>query len=118
MNKSNCLRWLKFADQYNFQKLLSIADRHVAYHIVHLAEKDEFRRLSLEHVSRLLASDELAVSREEEVWDIAVKWFQHDEDNRKSSMEILATSIRFTFREVRSGICSISFGVLWERGSF
>ena len=96
MNKSNCLRWLEFADQYNCQKLLSIADRHVAFHIVDLAETDEFRRLSLEHVSRLLASDELAVSSEEEVWDIAVKWFQHDEDNRKSSMEVLAKSIRFS----------------------
>ena len=96
MNKSSCLRWLKFADQYNCQKLLSIADRHVAFHIVDLAETNEFRRLSLEHVSRLLASDELAVSREEEVWDIAVKWFQHDEDNRKLSLEILAKSIRFS----------------------
>ena len=96
MNKSNCLRWLEFADQYNCQKLLSIADRHVAFHIVDLTETDEFRRLSLEHVSRLLASDELAVSREEEVWDIAVKWFQHDEDKRKSTMEILAKSIRLS----------------------
>ena len=96
MNKSNCLRWLEFADQYNCQKLLSIADRHVAFHIVDLAETDEFRRLSLEHVSRLLASDELAVSSEEEVWDIAVKWFLHNEDNRKSTMEILAKSIRFS----------------------
>ena len=96
MNKSNCLRWLEFADQYNCQKLLSVADRHVAFHIVDLAETDEFRRLSLEHVSRLLASDELAVSREEEVWDIAMKWFQHDEDNRKSTMEILTKSIRFS----------------------
>ena len=73
MNKSNCLRWLTFADEYNCQKLLSIADRHVAFHIVDLAETDEFRRQSLEHVSLLLASDELAVSREEEVWDIVVK---------------------------------------------
>ena len=96
MNKRTCLRWLKFADQYNCQKLLSVARRHAAFHIVDLAQTDEFRRLSLEHVSRPLTSDDLAVARQEEVWDIVLQWIQHDKENRKSNIEELAKSVRFS----------------------
>ncbi|XP_065841023.1 kelch-like protein 3 [Oscarella lobularis] len=96
VNKRTCLQWLKFADQYDCQKLLSVARRHAAFHIVDLAQMDEFRRLSLEHVSRLLTSDELAVAREEEVWDIVLQWIQHDKENRKSSIGELAKSVRFS----------------------
>ena len=95
VNKANCLTWMTFAYEHNCEKLLSVARRLAAVHIVDLVKTDEFRRLSLEIVSQLLALDELAVSREEDVWDVVMQWIEYDEENRKSRFEELSKFVRF-----------------------
>ena len=95
-----------FAYEYNCEKLLSVALRLAAFHIVELVKTDEFRRLSLEVVSRLLALDELAVSREEDVWDVVMQWIRYDEKNRNSHFEELSKVVRFPLIAEREFVLS------------
>ena len=106
VNKSNCLTWMTFAYEYNCEKLLSVALRLAALHIVDLVKTDEFRSLSLEIVSQLLATDELAVSREEDVWDVVMQWIQYDEENRKSRFKELSKVVRFPLIAEREFVLS------------
>ena len=97
---------MTFAYEHNCEKLRSVALRLAAVHIVDLVKTDEFRCLSLEIVSQLLASDELAVSREEDVWDVVMQWIEYDEENRKSRFEELSRVVRFPLIAEREFVLS------------
>lgn len=55
---------------------------------------EEFLTLDVEDFGQILASDDLNVNTEEEVFDILIKWIQYDEINRKQHISYLLHFLR------------------------
>ena len=54
-----------------------------------------FFRLSAEQLSDLVASDNLSVTSEEEVFEAVVTWVNHDRAQREASVSVVMSNVRF-----------------------
>ena len=93
VNSSNCLSYAIFAHQYDDSTLRRLCDRISAVNIMKLVDTDDFRLLSVDHVTRLLSHDELGVRVENDVVGILHQWIKHDETSRRHHAENLATKV-------------------------
>ena len=94
--ESNCVSMGILADGYGDTDLLRACDRFVGVHIALLAEREEFLSLSVEHLGRILAQDELGVKSEDGVLIILQKWIKHDEASRRDQIETLSKFVWFS----------------------
>ena len=94
--ESNCVSMGILADRYGDTGLLRACDRFVGVKIALLAEREEFLSLSVEHLGRILAQDELGVKSEDGVLIILQKWIKHDEASRRDQIETLSKFVRFS----------------------
>lgn len=79
MNKSNCIRTWLFADSHNCTELLDAALKYIECNFLDVVRGREF--LSLDHadvVGKLLSLEDIAVTSEEQVYEAAMNWLQHD----------------------------------------
>ncbi|XP_065835956.1 kelch-like protein 20 [Oscarella lobularis] len=93
VDSSNCLSYATFAHQYDDSTLRRLCDRISAVNIMKLVDTDDFRLLSVDHVTRLLSHDELGVRDENDVVGILHQWIKHDETSRRHHAENLATKV-------------------------
>lgn len=79
MNKSNCIRTWLFADGQNCTELLEAALKYIECNFLDVVRGREFLHLdSPDVVSKLLALEDIAVTSEEQVYEAAMNWLQHD----------------------------------------
>ncbi|XP_059617793.1 kelch-like protein 5, partial [Phlebotomus argentipes] len=83
LSPSNCLAIAVFADQYSCDALLEAARKYANQHFLEVCKKQEFLQISAEQLGKLLASDDLNVPSEEDVFRALLAWFQHDSEKRK-----------------------------------
>ena len=91
---SNCLHLGLFADRYSDSLLMSVSDRTAAVNIVDVDDTEEFLELSVEHLRRIIALDELGVRVEEQVLLVMSKWMMHDYESRKKHAKVLLNEVR------------------------
>jgi hypothetical protein len=61
---------------------MRVADRFIQKHFLTVAQSEEFLNLDVDSVISILSKDELFVDNEEQVFEISMKWLQHDLPNR------------------------------------
>lgn len=79
MNKSNCIRTWLFADGHNCTELLDAALKYLECNFLDIVRGREF--LSVDRadvIAKLLALEDIAVTREEQVYEAALSWLRHN----------------------------------------
>ena len=84
-----------FADQHSCADLLSISSTYCAQHFEEVAQSEEFMLLPIDQLASIMASDELNVSSEEEVYKASMEWINYDLANRKHLLPKVLQNVRF-----------------------
>lgn len=90
----NCISIHYLAETYACVALASYAEQFIYRNFEHIISTDEFLNLAIERVLGYIGSDELSVSKEENVFDAIVRWINHDVNNRKQYVDNLIGKVR------------------------
>ncbi|XP_014616695.1 PREDICTED: kelch-like protein 10 [Polistes canadensis] len=95
LQPENCIGIVRFAREHFCKGLENDAYRYVMRHFVQVAQKsNEILDLPINELSKLIGADELNVKSEETVWELVLKWINHDPDGRKGHIVELMQNIR------------------------
>lgn len=97
LHPSNCLGFALFAEQLAFNNcnsLMKVAMDFTCQNFAQVCHNQEFFQLDAEQLSKLLASDDLNVLSEHEVFESLVNWVQHDAETRNEHVPDLLALIR------------------------
>ncbi|XP_063719998.1 kelch-like protein 3 [Symsagittifera roscoffensis] len=97
LHPTNCLGFRDFADIHSCKELLATAHNYAEQHFSDVIQCDEFLALSAEQLSDLIASDNLSVNSEEEVFEAVVTWVNHDRAERERSVATVMSHVKFPF---------------------
>ncbi|XP_043277025.1 kelch-like protein 10 isoform X2 [Venturia canescens] len=90
-----CMRVLRFAREHFCRGLEQDAYQYVMRHFVLVAQKSEdLLDLPIEELRSLVGADDLNVNSEEVVWELVLKWINHDPERRKCHIVDLLKNIR------------------------
>ena len=99
MTIANCIPTFYFAKKYQCEELLTKSRKFILDNFASVTEMDEFLNLETEQVERWIASDEICIGAEEDVFKVIQKWVEQNKCERKVRFEEL-------FRHVRLGLIS------------
>lgn len=92
LNPSNCLSIAALANEFNCDSLRRAADKFILDHFLEVSKFHDFQNLSCEHLVSILESDNINVSREEQIFTAAMEWIHYDVPNRRiHSIKLLKT---------------------------
>ncbi|XP_078353480.1 kelch-like protein 24 [Oculina patagonica] len=97
ISQSNCISTFYFAEKYQCDELLANTRKFIHANFVSVAEMDEFLNLEAKEVERWISSDEISVAVEADVFQIILKWFEHNKSERKATFEELFRHVRLVF---------------------
>ncbi|XP_024884161.1 kelch-like protein 10 isoform X3 [Temnothorax curvispinosus] len=91
----NCIGVMRFARQHFCKKLENDAYRFIVGHFVEVSQRsEEILHLPIEELKPLVGADELNVKSEQTVWELVLKWINHDPESRKDYIVDLMKNIR------------------------
>ena len=90
----NSLGIESFAEAHGCVRLAEQARKHTRTKFSEVTSCEEFLQLELSQVCDLLSSDNLKVSSEEEVFDAAIAWIEHDQSQRSQHTALLLRQVR------------------------
>ncbi len=82
MDYANCIGIAYLAEKYHCRKAQLDAEEFSRQNFRAVSKTNEFLQLDLEQVIQLVASDELNVTHETEVYTAIIEWVKHDEKSR------------------------------------
>ncbi|BFZ03645.1 hypothetical protein BsWGS_06685 [Bradybaena similaris] len=94
LHPSNSLGIRDFADLHACQELYSYAQTYTEQHFTEVVHYDEFLSLSVEAVCKLISSDRLTVTSEEQVYEAVMSWLHHNLPSRQDCIEQLLENVR------------------------
>ncbi|XP_059617803.1 kelch-like protein 5 [Phlebotomus argentipes] len=94
LSPSNWLGIAEFADQHSYDALLEAARKYANQHFLEVCKEPEFLQISAKQLGKLLASDDLNVPSEEDVFRALLAWFQRASEERKNYIPDLLVLIR------------------------
>ena len=94
ISKSNCISTFYFAEMYQCDELITNTRKFIHANFASVVEMDEFLNLEAKEVERWISSDEISVAVEADVFEIVLKWIEHDKSDRKASFEQLFRHVR------------------------
>ncbi|KAK3607148.1 hypothetical protein CHS0354_034304 [Potamilus streckersoni] len=94
LHPSNCLGIKAFADLHACTELLRYANTYMEQHFTQVVQCDEFQALPVQQVCRLISSDRLTVTSEEQVYEAVLSWVNHDFSNRREYISELMENVR------------------------
>ncbi|XP_055696149.1 kelch-like protein 5 [Lutzomyia longipalpis] len=94
LHPSNCLGFALFAEQQSCETLLKVATDYTCEHFMQVCRNQEFFQLSAEQLHKLLASDNLNVPSEQDVFHALLAWLQHEPKEREKDIPELLALIR------------------------
>ncbi|XP_023702512.1 kelch-like protein 5 isoform X2 [Cryptotermes secundus] len=89
LHPSNCIGIRHFADAQGCMELLKVAHNYTTEHFMEVTQNQEFLKLPADEVAKLLASDDLNVPSEEEIFHALMMWVKNDVDYRKKDVSRL-----------------------------
>jgi kelch-like protein 10 len=94
LTPENCIGIMIFARDYS-SRLEEEALCFVMRNFVLVSQQsEELLELPLEELKVIIGADELIVTSEQVVWDVVLRWINHDEENRKGSIVELIKKVR------------------------
>ena len=94
ISKSNCISTFYFAEMYQCDEVITNTRKFIHANFASVVEMDEFLNLEAKEVERWISSDEISVAVEADVFEIVLKWIEHDKSDRKASFEQLFRHVR------------------------
>ncbi|XP_026280900.1 actin-binding protein IPP [Frankliniella occidentalis] len=94
LHSSNCIGIYRFADGHNCLELATSAVDFINSHFPEVSIEDEFYELPKDHLARFLASEDLVVDTEFQVFQAAIRWILHDVTQRRQYVFEILTHVR------------------------
>ncbi|XP_077984948.1 kelch-like protein 8 [Glandiceps talaboti] len=94
LHPTNCLGVRNFAELHGRTDLVHAADRFTYDHFIEVIDSEEFLQISARHFGLILTSSDLNVSKEEEVYEAAMKWVKCEIRSRSQHLPDLMSKIR------------------------
>ena len=91
---SNCFSLRDFAEKYDYKSLKLAATDFICAEFVEVSKMEEFVCLDHEIVAQVISNDNIAISKEEEVFEVVTRWVKHDYEARKENFEELFECLR------------------------
>ncbi|XP_076469228.1 kelch-like protein 24 [Babylonia areolata] len=95
MNVDNCLAAMTLADAHNHRSMYEFAKRFACQHFTTVVQDEDFLRLSVECIADLLQDRHLNCSTEEQVYEAAVRWLEHDHVRKQQHAYKVLKCIKF-----------------------
>nr|KAG5699339.1 hypothetical protein BaRGS_004276 [Batillaria attramentaria] len=95
MNEANCLAAMTLADSHAHRAMYDFAKQFACQHFTTIVDDDDFLRLSIDCIRDLLRDRRLNCTTEEQVFEAAVRWLEHDPKTRQSQRYRLLQCIKF-----------------------
>ncbi|KAK4882939.1 hypothetical protein RN001_006258 [Aquatica leii] len=99
LHPSNCLGIAVFAEHQNCSSLLQEATAYTSQHFIQVIRNQEFLQLNVEQMAVLLASDDLNVSSEQQIFYALMSWINHDVLSRKPHIARLLALVKLPLLE-------------------
>ncbi|XP_077979877.1 kelch repeat and BTB domain-containing protein 8-like [Glandiceps talaboti] len=93
---SNCVSLYSFACSYNSSWLKRVAKELIDQNFQSLSQTEDFMQLHGSELVGILASDNLNVQREEQVFDAAKRWLEYDSVRRVKFLTDIVRLVRFS----------------------
>lgn len=109
------------ADLYGLHGLCLEANQCAIKNFSKIRKSVDFLTLGIDRITDLLSDDKLSVSKEEEVFDAALSWVNHDKDNREVDCLNVLKCVRFleiSSNDVRVSFCSFNLDTAFYSISF
>ena len=97
LTSSNCMSIYYFAEQYRCQELTIKTRQFILSNFAAVSESQEFLSLDDQQVVEWISSDDVAVSTEDVIFKVIVRWIQHCKSERKGKFEELFRYVRLSF---------------------
>ena len=94
LSPQNCLGIKIFAEAHGCYDLMELAHRHALSRFAEVSKSEEFKLLSLEHVTDLLKRDNIRVNDEEDMFDAAMGWINYCTEERAQYVAHLLRLVR------------------------
>ncbi|KAJ1110863.1 hypothetical protein NDU88_008209 [Pleurodeles waltl] len=94
MDASNCVGVYYFAKDIGAEDLCDQAKKYLDQHFAEVSLHDELLEIEVEQLLSLITSDDLNVSREENILDLVLRWVNHDRSIRAEHLPELLKQVR------------------------
>lgn len=94
LSPENCLGITSFADMHGCAALHASGWRFTVEHFAEVVQSEEFLSCPTALLAELVQSDDLGVGAEEEVLASVLRWLQHNEPERRSSLLTILQHVR------------------------
>ena len=94
LSMSNYISIYDFADRYQYKELMPNIKEFIRSNLIEVANEEHFLNLPCHEVERLISSDDIHVSAEDDVFKIILKWINHDKNERKKHFQELFQHVR------------------------
>ncbi|KAG7266659.1 hypothetical protein CRUP_028376, partial [Coryphaenoides rupestris] len=91
---TNCLAVRTFAESHHRVDLMDMADRYACEHFAAVVECEDFPCVSPQHLRTLLASGELNIHAEAQVYHAAVKWLAANPQHHEAWLDRILSQVR------------------------
>ncbi|KRY65537.1 Kelch-like protein 20, partial [Trichinella pseudospiralis] len=112
LDPSNCLGIRAFADTHACRDLLRIADRFTQHNFQEVVESEEFMLLPVNQLIDIIASDELNIRSEEQVFKAVMAWVRHDLANRRHLLSQVLEHVRLPLCNAKFLVGTVSSDLL------
>jgi len=92
----NCLSIYYLAEKYSCQDLIDICRKFIHSNFSAVAGFDDFLNLSSQEVENWISSNEIAIDAEENVFELVLRWIDHDKHERRVKFRDLFRHVRLT----------------------
>ena len=94
LSPSNCLSVRAFSEKYDCEELMDKSESFILENFVAVSKSEEFLRLKVSEIEKLISLDDVIVESEEQVYEAVISWVKHDVDNRRSDFAQLLSKVR------------------------
>ncbi|XP_067044357.1 kelch-like protein 12 [Acropora muricata] len=97
LDPSNAFQTYYLAEKFECLELLSNTKGFILKNFLAISKTDDFAELSYEEIKMWIASDEIEVSAEEDVYQIIVSWIDHERKDRRKYLAELFAEVRLAY---------------------
>ena len=97
LDASNCISIYLFGEMYRCHELIFGSKKFIFENFTSVAKSEEFLNMSSRNVETFISSDEIDVSAEEDVFEIIIRWIDHDKAKRKKYFSQLFRHVRLVY---------------------
>jgi len=94
---ANCISIYYLAEKYLCQDLIANCRKFIHSNFSSVARSDDFLNLSSHEVEKWISSDEIVIDTEEKVFELVLRWIDHDKSQRRVKFRDLFRHVRLTY---------------------